>query len=280
MIIQADALNMPLQDCSVDAVVKTEINKPEIPETWDYEESVQKVKAFVYKWTNLTDEIAQELKNARKILNSQGRRTDLTSEEKFRSWTQYCEDIGSSRQVINHWLKEWFKPKELPHIAQATGENEWYTPPEYIEAARYVMGTIDLDPASSDVANQTIKAEKYFTIENDGLKQKWYGNIWMNPPYAQPLVDKFSEAISSKYESGEIKQACILVNNATETKWFQRMLDTCRCICFIRGRVQFINQEGSPSGAPLQGQAVLYFGNKENEFAREFSKFGPILWRK
>ena len=165
-----------------------------------------------------------------------------------------------------------------PHVANNSGENEWYTPAIYIEAARRVMGSIDTDPASSDIANDTVKAKTYHTVEDNGLEQPWSGNVWMNPPYAQPLVAEFSEALSAKYESGEITQACVLVNNATETTWFQRMMGVCTAICFLRGRVKFIDKEGKSTGAPLQGQAILYLGKNVDKFATEFADMGKVLY--
>jgi hypothetical protein len=57
------------------------------------------------------------------------------------------------------------------------------TPPEVIAYARYVMGDIDLDPASSLFWNHhLVKAKRYFTKEEDGLVQPWSGRIFLNPP--------------------------------------------------------------------------------------------------
>lgn len=99
----------------------------------------------------------------------------------------------------------------------------------------------------------------------------------MNPPYAQPLMGDFAEAVASKFESGEIEQACILVNNATETQWFQRMLSTAGAVCFPKSRIKFIDPEGRPSGAPLQGQAIIYMGGNIDAFTEHFCSEGVVL---
>lgn len=168
---------------------------------------------------------------------------------------------------------------EKPHVAQATGEQEWYTPPEYIEAARAVMGGIDCDPASSETANKIVKADVFFTAEQDGLKQVWGKRVWLNPPYSQPLISQFVHALVTRWEAGEVEQACVLVNNATETEWGQRLLEACSLACFIRGRVRFLNADGMPVGSPLQGQMLLYFGENVARCRPAFSKFGSLLAR-
>ena len=58
---------------------------------------------------------------------------------------------------------------------------DWYTPADYVEAAREVLGTIDLDPMSDTIANETIKADCFFVVEEDGLAQDWWGRVFLNP---------------------------------------------------------------------------------------------------
>lgn len=161
------------------------------------------------------------------------------------------------------------------HVANNSGENEWYTPAKYIQLAREAMGTIDLDPASCELANQTVAADMYFTAQQNGLARDWRGNVWLNPPYAQPLIAQFAEKVINELQ--RIEQACVLVNNATDTAWMQLLLKHCDAACFIRGRVKFIDKEGNPSGAPLQGQVILYYGGSETVFAEKFSEVGPVL---
>ena len=163
------------------------------------------------------------------------------------------------------------------HVANNSGNNEWYTPAKYIDLAREVMGGIDCDPATSEIANQTVKAKTIFTAEDDGLAQTWRGRVWMNPPYAQPLMSDFAEAVSAKFESGEIEQACILVNNATETQWFQRMVSVANAVCFPKSRIKFLDPQGKP-GAPLQGQAIIYMGDNIELFVAAFKLEGVVLF--
>jgi len=163
-----------------------------------------------------------------------------------------------------------------PHVSNNSGENEWYTPYEFIEAALLTMGSIDLDPASSELANKTVKATEFYTAKNNGLTEPWTGNVWLNPPYAQPLISQFCDKLA--LELSAINQAIVLINNATETKWFQGIAELSSSICFPSSRIKFIDKQGNPGGAPLQGQALLYFGDNRVLFKRNFSKFGLILY--
>jgi hypothetical protein len=161
------------------------------------------------------------------------------------------------------------------HVSANSGNNEWYTPEAIITAARAVLGCIDLDPASSEIANRVVKAKQIFTAESDGLAQEWpIGRIWMNPPYAQPLMGKFASRLAAEVNRGS--EAIVLVNNATETNWFQIMAAECSAICFPQSRIKFLDPDGNP-GAPLQGQAIIYCGETPDLFAAEFSGFGLVL---
>ncbi|POY04852.1 hypothetical protein C3469_04360 [Mycobacterium kansasii] len=160
-----------------------------------------------------------------------------------------------------------------PHVSRNTGDGEWFTPLPYIKAAANVLGGIDLDPASSLSANEIVGASRYYTAEDNGLTQPWSGRVWLNPPYSQPLVARFCEKLASEYASGAVTAACALLNNATETRWFQELARSAAGICFPLGRIKFWHPDKT-GAAPLQGQAIVYLGDNLPDFRREFAPFG------
>jgi len=161
-----------------------------------------------------------------------------------------------------------------PHVSFNSGENEWYTPPEYISAAKRVMGRIDLDPASSQKANIIVGAGKFYSKSENGLDKFWAGRVWMNPPYASELIGLFVEKYVEHVNNGDIIEGLVFVNNATETAWFSALVSVSVAVLFPIGRVKFLNENLAPEGAPLQGQALLYYGKNVEKFKKEFKEFG------
>jgi phage N-6-adenine-methyltransferase len=159
--------------------------------------------------------------------------------------------------------------------ASGTGENEWYTPALYLTAAREVLGEIDLDPASSEHAQKTVQAKRIFTAQDDGLSQEWHGKIWLNPPYAQPLMSQFITKLMTELTVGHAQEAILLTHNYTDTGWFHEAAGQAHMICFTRGRVRFVDAEGTEA-APTQGQAFFYFGPQSEEFRLVFREFGFV----
>jgi ParB family chromosome partitioning protein len=153
---------------------------------------------------------------------------------------------------------------------------DWYSLPKHIEAAREVMSEIDLDPASCELANETVKAARYYTIENDGLIQDWHAiSIWLNPPYCGNQ-SRWVNRLIAEYEQGHVKQAILLVNAATEAAWFQHLYGYT--VCFVSGRISFRSPKGRKN-SPTVGSVFVYFGNDDTHFIRVFSQFGTVVRR-
>lgn len=193
------------------------------------------------------------------------------------------EQPGIIREALDKLLDEGQEPtraalsSEIKHYrGQFTGKNEWYTPSQYIEMARSVMGGIDVDPASNDFAQNTVKAGVYYTEETDGLSKEWRGNVWINPPYSQPEIVYFTDKLIEEIQNGNTSSAIILTHNSTDTAWFQKLAQNASAICFTRGRVKFEGVNGEIA-APVMGQAFCYFGTDTDQFNDIFKEVGFVV---
>lgn len=123
------------------------------------------------------------------------------------SMQQAERDTGISHVQVSRWRKQLKDPAKYlaqqllavyrkagleplaNHRAEGTGENEWFTPQRYSEAARSVMGAIDLDPATHPIAQQTVRAISHYTAAENGLAQEWHGRVWLNPPLSCSTIN-------------------------------------------------------------------------------------------
>lgn len=161
---------------------------------------------------------------------------------------------------------------------------EWYTPAEYIRAARLVFNErIDLDPASCSVANEIVLARRYYTKEDNGLERSWQcSSLWLNPPYGRlhgrggsvSWQSLFAARLLEEHRKGNVGQAILLSLGNPNSRWFQPFFNYL--LCYPQRRISFIRPDGGDGhfGFPL---AFCYLGPHEDCFIEIFQAFGPIV---
>lgn len=158
-------------------------------------------------------------------------------------------------------------------IMTSRGTVEWYTPPGIIERVRAVLGKIDLDPASSDVAQQWIQAETYYTAETP-TQEPWAGRVWLNPPFsATPL---WVSRLEVAYNAGNVTEAILLVNSAVGYIWWEGLWRR-RPVCMLRERLCFYQEDGTVGGQAKKGTTIAYYGQNTQRFIEHFCDLGRII---
>jgi len=194
---------------------------------------------------------------------------------RWRAALKSDEDFGCALEDAQGQCRRICEQEAIGTVrgTEGTGEVELYTPARYIEAARAVLGEIDLDPASNDIAQKTVKASKYFTVKTDGLKRQWKGRVWLNPPYHRDLLPAFVDKMVAEVDAKRVTAAIMLTNNCTDTEWFGMALSSCAAVCFTKGRIKFERPNGKKV-LPTQGQTFFYFGGDVERFESVFFSIG------
>lgn len=132
---------------------------------------------------------------------------------------------------------------------------EWYTPPDLFDRLGFdgQVHAFDLDPCAPPLpAADWIPARHRYS--HDGEKQRWFGQVWLNPPYG-PSTPAFIDRMI------EHKNGIALVAARTETKWFQAALATADMGLFLADRLHFIRADGF-RGRSSHGSVLLGWGSE------------------
>ena len=135
------------------------------------------------------------------------------------------------------------------HFSSKT--DNWATPQDFFDEWDKEFG-FDLDVCASP---DNAKCVKYFDVEEDGLKQKWEGICWMNPPYGRTIKQWMEKAYTSAEEGATV--VC-LVPARTDTVWWHDYAMKGH-VTFIKGRLKF---GGSKNSAPFPSAVVVFRGKE------------------
>lgn len=157
--------------------------------------------------------------------------------------------------------------------------SEWYTPAEYLQAARATMGAIDLDPASCAMANEVVQASAYFDRSTDGLSRQWIGRVWLNAPYSdyKGQAAQWAAHLLREYRAGRVTQAIMLCNLSIAYQEPVQQIALCGAVCMVAKRIRFYDQSGEAQRLPTQANAIYYLGDHLPAFAEHFGRFGVTL---
>jgi phage N-6-adenine-methyltransferase len=98
---------------------------------------------------------------------------------------------------------------------------------------------------------ENAKCARYFTPSQNGLKQKWLGTCWMNPPYGREIGAWMRKAYESSLTGATV--VC-LVPARTDTAWWHDYAVKGH-VRFLRGRLKF---GGHKNSAPFPSAIVVF----------------------
>ncbi len=205
----------------------------------------------------------------------------LEPEQQREAWATAVREAGGAQPTAAIVERAVEIVRGAPAALLSSESNEWYTPADYVDAARDLMGGIDLDPASCEQANRIVRAARFFTAADDGLKQPWRGRVWLNPPYGRSDESNesnqglWSARLGAEVDSGNVSEAVLLVNAVTDRAWFKPLWR--RGICFVDKRIRFYSPDDARKASPTHGNVLVYFGDDLERFRRLFARFGQIV---
>lgn len=150
-----------------------------------------------------------------------------------------------------------------------TADGVWGTPIAFFRALDQEFN-FELDACA---IRPLAKCRRFFSPKRDGLKQRWQGTIWCNPPYGRGIGDWLKKAYESA-RAGDATVAC-LVFTRTDTAWWRDYVMKASEVRFVAGRLTF-EKPGATSNSPMPNVLVIF---KAGRVGRK-PRFSVYNWRK
>ncbi len=167
---------------------------------------------------------------------------------------------------------------EVNWIDKTCESVEWYTPVGIVDRVRvYFGGTIPLDPASP--SHNPTGARKHFTEDDDGLTKCWEGDgVFLNPPYGE-VMSAWMAKVHEEAGKGTPIVALLPCGARFSTGYWQDFVlsEYLRAVCFVRGRVAFVNEHGEPQKGNPYDSAIYGFNVTPDGFETAFKGLGKVL---
>jgi len=158
-------------------------------------------------------------------------------------------------------------------VGQRTGVQDYFTPPEIVQAARAAMGGIDLDAASHWMANRVHQIPDWFHTGRSAFENRWHGRVWLNPPYGDN--EPWFREIVRYVESGDIEQLCMISPMwSFHTRLAEPVLKLSSGLVLLIPTPKFWGNADPARTGKNHPHGVLYIGERISEFREAFRPFG------
>lgn len=144
----------------------------------------------------------------------------------------------------------------MNRILFSSEKEDWETPLDLYKKLNDEFH-FTLDPCANEFNH---KCDNYYTVENDGLKQNWGGQIvFCNPPYGRKIYEWVKKAYEESQKSNTT--VVLLIPSRTDTKYFHEFLYKKENVelRFLKGRLKF---SGSENSAPFPSLVAILGGNE------------------
>lgn len=127
---------------------------------------------------------------------------------------------------------KWRRSRFSVHFSSAT--DVWGTPWDLF----HVLDAEFHFTVDACALPENAKCDRYFSPNDDGLRQEWRGVIWMNPPYGRGIHRWLAKAADAANNGATV--VCLLPAR-TDTRWWHDYVMQASEVRFLKGRLRFGN---------------------------------------